>query len=87
MEPDHVPAGIIAAGFNGFFVDEAILKLAGINVAAIPLYREAMRQGRGWLYRAGESEVTFNGQPVAQRFPRPASRYVHPAIGVLASVS
>ena len=69
MAPDLVPAGIIAAGFNGFFVDEAILKLAGINAAAIPLYREALGQGRGWLYRAGEFEISFNGQPMRGAIP------------------
>lgn len=64
--PTHpMPAhcGIVAAGWNGFALDTALLKLFGIDYHAIPLYNIA--EGLNWIHRDGIGQQLVNGQPVA----------------------
>lgn len=52
--------GIVAAGFNGFQVDTALLKLLRINPDSIPVYRIGKQYG--WLTGEKRYETLLNGQ-------------------------
>jgi uncharacterized protein (DUF362 family) len=61
LNPIPVSCGIIAAGWNGFVMDTALLELFGIDHRVIPLYRIAEKLD--WIHMDGSGTRLINGQP------------------------
>ena len=58
--PTPLNGGLIAAGWNGFALDTAILKLFGIDYHVIPLYQLAEKFD--WIHYNGSGIQLLNGQ-------------------------
>jgi len=60
--PTSMDCGIIAAGWNGFSLDTALLKMFGIDYHVIPLYRIAEKLD--WIHYDGSGAQLLNGLPL-----------------------
>jgi uncharacterized protein (DUF362 family) len=78
LTPQVIRPGIVAAGCNAAAVDRAILELAGIDAAKIPLYREAFLKKNDWLHENSASQIKLNGQSVDPLHIKPLALLLEP---------
>ena len=78
LAPHVIKPGIVAAGFNAAMVDQALIQLAGIDPAKIPLYREAFSRKNGWLHDNLDVQISLNGENIAGRDIKPIVRLHEP---------
>jgi uncharacterized protein (DUF362 family) len=78
LTPHASTPGIVAAGFNAAIVDQAIMELAGIEAAKIPLYREALSPKNSWLHDHAILQLKLNGNLIEQKDIKPIIRLQEP---------
>jgi hypothetical protein len=78
LTPHVIKPGIVAAGFYAAMVDKAILELAGIEPAKIPLYREALSKKNAWLHDNAILQIKLNGKLIEQKDIKPITALHEP---------